>query len=136
MVDDITLKLDDAGHELSFVIEKMNAFQAERWLIRAGLLLGKAALSANDVKDYRGLIAALCQVDYEKAAPLLDDLLACCSVQVGKMKKKVSDDGMIQSPLTLLTLRVEALKANFGFLLPERLSGLLAGQASQPTASA
>ena len=128
-MEETTVKLDDAGHELTFIIEKMDAFKAERWLIRAALLLGREALSAKDLKDYRGLVAALCQIEYEKAAPLLDELLACCSVQIGKLKKKVGDDGMIQSPLTLLTLRIQAAKVNFGFLESASLPGFLDGQA-------
>ena len=74
-MDDITLKINDAGHDMTFVIEKMSAFKAEGWLIRAGLLLGREAITAEGVKDYRGLVAALCKVEYEKAAPLLDELL-------------------------------------------------------------
>ena len=106
-MDDITLKINDAGHDMTFVIEKMSAFKAEGWLIRAGLLLGREAITAEGVKDYRGLVAALCKVEYEKAAPLLDELLACCKVRVGKLKKSVTDDGMIQSPLTLLSLLLD-----------------------------
>lgn len=135
-MDDITLKINDAGHDMTFVIEKMSAFKAEGWLIRAGLLLGREAITAEGVKDYRGLVAALCKVEYEKAAPLLDELLACCKVRVGKLKKSVTDDGMIQSPLTLLTLRVEALKANFVFLQSANLSNFLGGQAFEPTVKA
>ena len=61
-MDDITLKINDAGHDMTFVIEKMSAFKAEGWLIRAGLLLGREAITAEGVKDYRGLVAALCKV--------------------------------------------------------------------------
>ena len=57
-------------------------------------------------------------------------------MRVGKLKKSVTDVGMIQSPLTLLTLRVEALKANFGFLQSANLSNFLGGQASEPTVKA
>ena len=56
-MDDITLKINDAGHDMTFVIEKMSAFKAEGWLIRAGLLLGREAITAEGVKDYRGLVA-------------------------------------------------------------------------------
>ena len=66
-MDDITLKINDAGHDMTFVIEKMSAFKAEGWLIRAGLLLGREAITAEGVKDYRGLVAALCKVESEKA---------------------------------------------------------------------
>ena len=55
-MDDITLKINDAGHDMTFVIEKMSAFKAEGWLIRAGLLLGREAITAEGVKDYRGLV--------------------------------------------------------------------------------
>lgn len=129
----IELSIQDGKRPVNIVIEKMDAYAAESWMIRAGLILGREAVNATDMKDYRGVIRALCQVNYEEAKPLLDELLACCSVKVGKLKKRLPSPGLIESPLTLLKLRVEALRANFGFLFEGKNLPSLVGQVLTPT---
>ena len=129
----IELTLQDGDRDLTVVIEKMDAYAAESWMIRAGLLLGREVLEAKDMKDLQSLIRSLCQVNYEDAKPLLDELLACCSVKSGKLTKRLPSPGLIESPITLLRLRVEALKTNFGFLFTGESLSSLAGQVLPPT---
>lgn len=119
MSDTVSLEIQDRGQALSVVIHKMNAFQAEQWMTRAALLLGERA------KELRGFTAAdilplICSVKHADLQPLLDELLACCRIKLGALEKEVTPGAaLVQSPLTLLRLRVESFKANFGFLTDE-----------------
>lgn len=63
-------------------------------------------------------ISALGRLDYDKARPLLDELLSCCSrVDAGVEQPLTPDvlEGFIEDVRTLFTLRKEALALNFGF---------------------
>ena len=63
-------------------------------------------------------LKALANVEYEKAQPLLDELLACCArTDAGVEQRCTPDtvDGYIEDVRTLFKLRVEAAKLNFGF---------------------
>lgn len=135
-MNEVKVSFMDGETEREFSIRKMNAFQAEAWLHRAGLLLGKEAIDVKDFQNIPEVIKALCRVNYREARPLLDELLECCSIVVGKMKKQISssEPDMISSPMTLTRLRVEALKANFGFLAHDGNFTSLIGQVSESTA--
>ena len=112
-----TLQIKDGDQTLNVEIEKMNAFAAEDWLIRAGMALGKSATEVDKIKDVRGLIGALCRVEYAEARPLLDKLLEGCYLVNGDFRRSVADSATrIQSPITMMKLRIESGKENFGFL--------------------
>lgn len=122
MDDEVKIELDDGvdfegkARKLKFVIRKMGAFSAEAWMIRAGLLLGAEVVQLQNKRDFGDLLAALCKVKYEDAKPLLDELLDCCLIEVEGVRKNVTPAlHMVQLPTTLIRLRMEALKANFGF---------------------
>jgi len=120
MAEEIEVKLEEDGKEFTFVIKKMDEFKAESWMIRAGLVLGRELTTLGDFTDTKSLIHALCKVSYEEARPLLDELLDCCYYKSNKFEKRMTDSGargLIHSPMTLLKLRLESAKANFGFLL-------------------
>lgn len=113
-----TVKIEDGGKERKFIIKRMNALQAESWIYRATLAVGKNIedLSAAFSTGASGLLQALLRVDYNDAKPLLDDLLACCSISEGEAVKGLAgNEALVQSPLTLMRLRVEAAKLNFDF---------------------
>ncbi len=113
-----TIAVDDAGKERKFIVKRMNALQAEAWIYRATLAVGKNIedLSAAFSTGASGLLQALLRVDYRDAKPLLDDLLACCSICEGEsVKSLLGNESLVQSPLTLMRLRVEAAKLNFDF---------------------
>lgn len=125
MNDEVKIELEDGAdaegkpRTLKFIIRKMSAFPAEAWMIRAGLLLGAEAVQLKNKQDFSALLSALCKVKYEDAKPLLDELLDCCLIDVEGVRKNVTPAiQMVQLPTTLIRLRLEALKANFGFLLP------------------
>lgn len=130
-----TIKLTDGNTPLTFVIKKMPATQAEAWMIKAATLIGRGSdFSTTDSSD---IVKALCSIPYKEGKELLDELLGCCYRVDGKVETQVdlSDcDGYISSPLTLLRLRIEAAKANFGFFTELRDYISLATQSSKPIA--
>ena len=128
-----TIIIDDRGKSLTFKIREMSALQLESWIARAGILLAATGILDETKVDVRNVgeiaegvsrtlahsgIAALGKLDYDKARPLLDELLACCSrVDAGVEQPLTSDvlEGFIEDVRTLFTLRKEALALNFDF---------------------
>jgi hypothetical protein len=128
--------LQDRDQELTFKIREMSASRLESWIIRALLLVAGSGAQVPDGTDIKAAgaylaekgLAALGHIDYEKARPLLDELLACCSRLVERVEERCtpeSVDAYILDVTTLFRLRMEAIKLNLGFLRPEagRLSG-------------
>ena len=123
----VEITLEDRGNKLDFIIEEMPATRLEAWVIRALLLVAGAGVEVPQGADIskagaylaeRGL-SALGSVDYEKARPLLDELLGCCSRKLGGVKERCTPDtidGYIEDVRTLFALRMEAIKINLGFL--------------------
>jgi hypothetical protein len=128
--------LQDRDQELTFKIREMPATKLESWIIRALLLIAGSGGQAPGGSDIRAAgaflaekgLAALGGIDFEKARPLLDELLGCCSILIDKLEKRLTPeivDDHIQDVACLFKLRVEAVKLNLGFLGPEveRFSG-------------
>ena len=124
MIDTKKIEIKDGKNTLKFEIRKMDAVTGERWFLKAISLVGKglkidvgaiaeANLSVND------LVMALCNVPFDEAMVLLNELLKCAyRVIDGKNSEQVDIDlcsGYISSPLTLMKLRIEIAKFNFGF---------------------
>ena len=124
MIDTKKIEIKDGKNTLKFEIRKMDAVTGERWFLKAISLVGKglkidvgaiaeANLSVND------LIMALCNVPFDEAMVLLNELLKCAyRVIDGKNTEQVDIDlctGYISSPMTLLKLRMEIAKFNFSF---------------------
>lgn len=138
--------VNDRGRELAFVVREMPATKLESFIVRAGLLIAGAGL-ADDLLGGKGdsepldaahvmqmagkmavqgtgILKALGSVDYEKARPLLDELLACCTPAdaVAPLTPETAD-GVIEDVRTLFTLRKEALALNFDFFASAGPSG-------------
>ena len=120
------ITMEDRGGKLEFVVREMSATQLEDWTMRAVLVLAGAGsdIPANGGVEGIGKylaehgLAAIGNVDYQKAKPLLDEMLACCSRVVDKMEEKVTPetaDTYIMDMSTLFKLRLEAFKVNFSF---------------------
>lgn len=125
--------IDDRGKSLTFKIREMSALKLEGWIARAGILLAATGILDETRVDVRNAgeiaagvaravgesgISALGRLDYDKARPLLDELLSCCSrVDAGVEQPLTPDvlEGFIEDVRTLFTLRKEALALNFGF---------------------
>ena len=126
MRKETVVTIEDRCNPLTFTSREMPATQLERWIIRAMLLLagseGLEGLSggvenAGKYLSEHGL-KALANVEYEKAQPLLDELLACCARTDAGIEQRCtpdSVDGYIEDVRTLFKLRVESAKLNFGF---------------------
>jgi len=133
---EITIDIQDRDQTLTFRVREMPATKLESWIIRALVLVagsGARVPGGADIKAAGAFLAekglaALGNVDFEKAKPLLDELLGCCSRVIERMEERCtpeSVDAYILDVATLFRLRMEALKLNLGFLGPEveRLSG-------------
>lgn len=133
---EITIDIQDRDQRLTFRIREMPATKLESWIIRALLLAAGSGAQVPDGADIRAAgaflaekgLSALGNIDFEKARPLLDELLGCCSRLVENVEERCtaqSVDAYIQDVATLFKLRMEAIKLNLGFLGPEaeRLSG-------------
>ncbi len=126
------IEIDDRGQMLTFKIKEMSAIQLERWLIRALLLIAGSGTGVPDGSDLKATgafladkgLAALGNIDMDKAQPLLDELLACCARVIENVEERCTPEsvGYIQDVKTLFALRTEAVKLNLGFLLPEDAS--------------
>lgn len=158
------ITLEDRGRKLTFKIRKMSALKLESWIIRAGLLLAGTGILSREIVDgaapdssirdaapdageamrkagkaimTHGL-AAFGAVDYEKARPLLDELLECCARVDAGVEQTLAPgvaDGIIEDVRTLFTLRKEALALNLGFFVPAGPSGSDSGTTSRPDLS-
>lgn len=132
MIDTKKIEIKDGKNVLKFEIRKMDAVTGERWFLKAISLVGKglkidvgaiaeANLSVND------LVMALCNVPFDEAMVLLNELLKCAyRIIDGKNSEQVDIDlctGYITSPMTLLKLRMEIAKFNFSFF--SEINGLV-----------
>lgn len=132
MIDTKKIEIKDGKNTLKFEIRKMDAVTGERWFLKAISLVGKglkidvgaiaeANLSVND------LVTALCNVPFDEAMVLLNELLKCAyRIIDGKNSEQVDIDlctGYITSPMTLLKLRMEIAKFNFSFF--SEINGLV-----------
>lgn len=126
----VELTIEDRGNPLHFIIREMPATKLEAWIIRALLLIVGADIevpNGSDLKSAGAFLAergvtSLGSVDYDKAAPLLDELLGCCSRRLDKVEERCTPDtvdGYIEDVSTLFKLRMEAAKLNLGFLAAE-----------------
>lgn len=144
------ITVNDRGRELAFTVREMPATKLESFIVRAGLLLAASGLAdgliggaagegaeAPDVAQVMqaagrmlgsdqgaGLIRALGSLDYDKARPLLNDLLGCCTLEgsVAQLSEETAD-AVIEDVRTLFTLRKEALALNLGFFAHAGQSG-------------
>lgn len=140
-----TITLEDDGNKLIFHIEQMPATKLESWIFRAIQVLGPAlelpegaGLEAvGSVLEKDGL-RALAAIDYDKAKPLLDEMLGTASRMVdGAAYPCTLDtiDGYIGNVSTLLRLRMECFKVNLGFFGSAAPSGSAEAKSTSPRAS-
>lgn len=122
-----TIEIEDRGTLLQFKIVEMSATQLESWIFRALLLLASCGVEVPDGSDisaaakylqHKG-ISALGSIDYNKAKPLLEELLQCCyRILPNNATQRVESstaDGYISDVRTLLKLKWEAAKFNLSF---------------------
>jgi len=110
----------DAGK--TFKVTEMSAVQMDRWAMKALCLFGKGGTSVIDVlkMSITDLLDSFFKLDYEKAEPLLNELLACASFKKDGVYVNMSGslvDSVVEDSSTLSRLRYEALKLCFGFFV-------------------
>lgn len=135
-----TVTIREGSRELVFTIRPMSAWKLEKWMYRAAIQIAKAngmelagesiedaqnamkGLQAGDEGGIKWLANTIGGLDFEKAEPLIDELLSCAKFVPDTTNPGVEMDlttqtieGNIDSPVTLMKLRMECLKANFGF---------------------
>ena len=134
MRNEKTIEIEDRGNKLTFKIREMSATQLEDWTMRACLVLAGAGSDIPAGGGVEGIgkylaehgLAAVGNVDYQKAKPLLDEMLGCCFRVVDRMEEKVTPetaDAYVSDMSTLFKLRLEAFKLNFSFFGSGGLSG-------------
>ena len=125
MLREKLITIDDRDNRLQFRDREKPAVQLEAWTMRAALVLANAGSeipadgieSAAKFLSEHGL-AALSRIDYDKAKPLLDEMLGCCYRVMDKVEEKVTPEtanAYVGDFRTLLKLRLEAFRVNFGF---------------------
>lgn len=125
-----TITLHDREQELTFKIREMPATKLERWIMRAVLLLAGSGITVPDGVDMQTAgaylkekgLSALGSIEFEKAEPLLDEMLGCCSRVIGNHEELCTPetiDTYILDIKTLFNLRKEVFALNFGFFLKE-----------------
>jgi hypothetical protein len=126
---EIVIDIQDREQLLTFKIKEMPASKMDAWILRAGSLLASAwkqTMAGKTPADLGNIsleneLSILGKIDYEKAEPLLNELLSCCSRVVEKIEEHCtpqSVDNYILDVSTLFKLRLEAIKLNLGFLKP------------------
>lgn len=151
MRKEVTVTFDDRGKKLTFIVREMSARNLERWGLRTALLLVGAAgsdaskiLQGNPLEELGKFfkehgVEAIARLDYDKAEPLLDELLGCCSRVIGNAEEKLTPenvDACIEDASTLLKLRWEALCVNFSFLSEDAPSDTPSEATQSPVPSA
>jgi hypothetical protein len=134
-----TIELKDGKTQRKFTIRKMGAYQAESWIIRASLACGRGGdITKLFSGDKTAIVETLLHVRYEDAKPLLDELLGCVYLVNGEELTQLNEKtaAVIESPMTLMRLRIESVKENFGFFTDGKDFGSLTGLASGPSANA
>lgn len=125
------ITLHDREGDLTFRIREMPVTQLESWICRGLSVLSGAGAEIPEGESFTSYFArnglkALGGVDYAKAKPLLDELLACAFKVNGKAEEQMTDaiaDACIGDVGTLLKLRVEIFNLHFGFLTDAVKSG-------------
>lgn len=130
------ITIQDQDQELTFKIKQMPVTRLQDWIIRALLLVAGSGAQVPDGSDIKAAgaflaekgLTALGNIDFEKARPLIAEMLGCCSRVVEKVEERCtpeSVDNYILDVTTLFKLEMEAFKLNLGFFVPEveRLSG-------------
>lgn len=116
------VRLMDGGEEKTFKVRQMSATRGERFVFKFVMLLGGEA-EIEKMADPYALLGALSSKPFERVQELLDELIECISRVNGGIETQLTPDNadaFIEEPMTLMKLRVEAVKLNDFFHLSEQ----------------
>lgn len=126
------VKIDAEGRDKgkTFVITEMAASKAERWAIRALLVLAKSGVDVGDPR--RGGMAevavaglqSLPHLDIADVDPLMQEMFDCIQIKESETvtRKLVEED--IEEVMTRIQLRVEVFSIHTGFSSADLMSKL------------
>lgn len=122
MREKTTITVVDGERPVEIEITPMDAVRGERWLLRAGAAIGGAigVFQEGVATTPKQIMDALGAIDIEKALPLWDELISCCRIK-GQESVLNMDTlaGKFDYPITIMKIKFESLKANFGFFTKE-----------------
>lgn len=121
---DVTITAEGRDKGKTFHIREMSAWDAERWAMRAFFAVMNSGVDIDENLSRSGMagiavagIKAFGMVPYERAQPLLDELLRCVSYRYDSspsgFRAMVEQD--VEEPGTILQLRAEALNLHINF---------------------
>ena len=113
------IRLMDGGEEKTFKVRQMSATRGERFVFKFVMLLG-GETEIERMTDPYALLGALGSKPFERVQELLDELIGCISRVNGGVETQLTPDNadaFIEEPMTLMKLRVEAVKLNDFFHL-------------------
>lgn len=144
---DKTVTIKDRDKELTFKIKEMPALKAEKWKIRAIMLLLSSNIempAGSSIEEgisqfmaggAEKLFKALSNVDVDKAIDLFDEMLySCVKLSIQGIETDINEDVLnnnIEDSSTLTKLRIECLKLHFDFLA-EGMNLTQTGLGSEP----
>lgn len=122
----ITISKDNRDKDKTFLITEMPAYQAERWATRALLAITNSGAEVPEDFTNAGMagmatfgLQMLTSIDFDVAAPLLDEMMGCVQINMGNgVIRALMEDGDgadIEEISTRLTLRQAVLELHMGF---------------------
>ena len=120
------ITIDDNGNKLTFVVRQMPAMKAWHWCNKVILLLCEAGADIPLENGFTGAVefirehglGVLGKLDYDKAQPLMEELLAQCYRQLDRMETQVTPDSCeayLEDVRTLYVLEKEAFMLSLPF---------------------
>jgi hypothetical protein len=121
---DVNITTEGRDKGKTFHIVEMSAWDAERWAQRAFFAVMNSGVDIDENLAKAGMagiaiagLRAFGGIPYEKAQPLLDELLTCVKYRFGvgpaDVRPLVMED--VEEPGTILQLRAEALNLHINF---------------------
>ena len=105
------ITINDGENPLEFEITPMSALQAERWMLRAAFALGSGLSAITKQATAQEIVQSLSCVDFEKVAPLWEELLTCCQIKQGGAYLPLDPrtvEGKIDYPTTIFLLIIDS----------------------------
>lgn len=133
-----TETLGERDNGKTYLITEMSADQGEAWALNALTLIGQAGINLPEGISQFGMaglallgLDSLMKVDFGKAKPLLDEMMACVQYVPDPRKplpRRIDDGGGmdIEEIRTRLRLRDEVFELHTGFSAADSIRGILA----------
>ena len=121
---DVTITAEGRDKGKTFHIKEMSAWAAERWAQRAFFAVMNSGVDIDENLSRAGMagiavagLKAFGSLPWEKAQPLLDELLTCVTYRMDPtptgIRQIIMED--VEEPGTLVQLRAEALNLHINF---------------------